>query len=136
MTEPFLRYVNLRLEAWAAWRKMLNLVPGEVQPSILGRMIDEGIAALSHGQGFKPEPEYTEEEEVEAALRAMPTHLSCVIIANYTSWHVHEVKLKALNRGKMKSQRLNIRQYRDFLNIGRYWLHSWLEARRKPEINP
>ena len=131
MTEPCIQYVNIRLEAWATWRRQQNMLPGNVSCNILGRMIDEGLAALSHGQGFKPEPEYREEEEIDAALRHMPIHLSRVIVANYTSWHVQEIKLKALNRGKAQSERIGLRQYRDYLNIGKYWLHSWLEARRK-----
>src|SRR3990167_10717171 len=71
----YLHYVDNRLEAWAAWKKHQNMLPGIVSCSILGRMIDEDIAALSHGQGWKPEPDYPEEEEVDEGGRRMPAHL-------------------------------------------------------------
>ena len=120
-------------------------------------MIDDGIAALSHGQGWTPEPDYPDEEQIDEGLRRMPPHLSRVVIANYTSWAVQEVKVKALNLMAKKMQRklkrrsqikprrpfgeqlqkmvlaspenqlISIRQYRDYLSMGKVWLLAWLE---------
>jgi len=117
-TDP-LREIDDRLSCWASWKKRQNIITEGLHGTILGRMIDEGFASLIHGQGLKREKEYPEEEETNAAIALMPRYLRRVVCINYLSWAPQEEKAKRL--------KMSHSMYRDYLRMGKVWLHGHLE---------
>ena len=120
-----LQAVEYRLEAWARWKRISGQLPVEAWNSstILGRLIDQDWAALIHGQGFKPEPEYEDEERIEQAIGALPHYLGRVIVKNYLSFVPQSVKAKEL--------KLELRTYKDYLSLAKHRVIAYVDGLKK-----
>lgn len=64
-----LRELHDRLWRWQRWVNM-RVVIGDYRCP-LGRLQDEQDAAFIHGEGWKPEPEWQEEQETDRAVLAL-----------------------------------------------------------------
>ena len=120
-----LQAIEFRLEAWARWKRISGQLPIQAwnDSAILGRLIDEGWAALIHGQGFKPEPEYADEERIEKAIDALPHYLGRVIVKNYLSMIPQRYKARELG--------LSIETYKDYLSISKHRVIAYVDGLKK-----
>ena len=64
-----LRKIHDRLWRWQRWVNMRVVIGGYRCP--LGRLQDEQDAAFIHGDGWRPEPEWAEEQATDSAVLAL-----------------------------------------------------------------
>lgn len=117
--------IDDRLEAWARWKRSSGQLPveGWTDATILGRMIDEGWAALIHGYGFKPEPDFQDEEAIDKAIRELPKYLGKVIYINYMQMAPQQFKAQLL--------KMTLRTYRDYLSLAKHRVIAFTKGLKK-----
>lgn len=120
-----LQAIEFRLEAWARWKRTSGQLPVRAwnDSTLLGRLIDEDWAALIHGEGFKPEPDYEDEEMINKAIDALPHYLGRVIVKNYLSMLPQTTKAKELG--------LERRTYNDYLSLAKHRVIAYVDGLKK-----
>lgn len=120
-----LQQLEYRLEAWARWKRTSGQLPvdGWSSATLLGRMIEQDLAALIHGVGFKPEPDYEDEENIDKAIRSLPDDLGKVIYINYMSMLPQKYKAKKLN--------ITYRTFIDHLSLAKHRVMGYLTGLKK-----
>ncbi|MDX1901871.1 MAG: antiterminator Q family protein [Gammaproteobacteria bacterium] len=124
MNEPFVKYVEERLQQWAEWYSRGNLFGlGYPSCSLEYRLMTEGIIVKT--TGAKTLSSNEEAEEIEALVREMAHQNEKIALAlrcQYFSCGTLRVKAKKLH--------ISHNQFKYYVDLGHQWLAGRLSAKR------
>ncbi len=124
MSEPFVKYVEERLQQWAEWYSRGNLYGiGYPIYTVEYRLMTEGIVVRSTGP--KPMPFNEEADEIEILIKEMAQQnqkMALALRCQYFSSGALRVKAKKLH--------ISHSQFKYLLDLAHQWLAGRLSAKR------
>jgi hypothetical protein len=125
MSEPFVMYVEERLQQWAEWYSRGNWYGlGYPSCSIEYRLMKEGVIVKTTGP--KPFPSHEEAEEIELLVNEIAKQNEKIALALRCQYFGHR-----RSRERAKLLGVSYAQFRVYVDLGRQWLAGRLSAPRR-----